>query len=214
MRLLLLEPGQPLPGEVDLVLLPGSKATLADLAALRREGWDIDILAHARRGGWVLGLCGGYQMLGRRVADPLGLEGLAGELPGLGLLAVDTELGPVKTLALRHGVELASGAPVAGYEIHMGRTEGPGRARPMLRLGGAAEGAVSADGRVMGCYLHGLLADDGFRAAFLGRIRRREAAPAAYAAGVEAALDDLAAHLERCLDLDRLLAIATAPVSA
>ena len=209
-RLLVLEPGRPLPAEADLVLLPGSKSTLGDLAALRAEGWDVDIRAHARRGGWVLGLCGGYQMLGRRVADPLGLEGPPGELPGLGLLDVATELAPVKTLARREGVELASGAAVAGYEIHMGRTEGPGRARPMLRLGdgGAPEGAVSADGRVMGCYLHGLLARDAFRHAFLARVRDRAAEPASYALGVEAALDGLAAHLERCLDLDRLLALA------
>lgn len=212
-RLLILEPGQPLPAATDLVLLPGSKATLADLAALRGEGWDIDILAHARRGGWVLGLCGGYQMLGRRVADPLGLEGPAAELPGLGLLEVDTVLEPEKTLALREARELATGAAVQGYEIHMGRTEGPGRQHPMLRLGPATDGAVSADGRVMGCYLHGLLAADGFRHAFLDRIRRRTAPPAAYAAGVERALDGLAAHLERCLDLDRLLAIASsAPI--
>ncbi|MFO1074954.1 MAG: cobyric acid synthase [Geminicoccaceae bacterium] len=211
-RLLILEPGTALPAETDLVLLPGSKATLGDLAALRAAGWDIDILAHARRGGWVLGLCGGYQMLGRRIADPLGLEGAPGAMEGLGLLAVDTELGPVKTLALRQGQELASGAEVAGYEIHMGRTEGPGCARPMLRLEGETVGAVSADGRVMGCYLHGLLARDAFRTAFLGRIRARAAEPAAYAAGVEAALDALAAHLERCLDLERMLALA-APVA-
>ena len=211
-RLLVLDPGTPLPAATDLVLLPGSKATLGDLAALRGEGWDIDILAHARRGGWVLGLCGGYQMLGRRIADPLGLEGAPGELAGLGLLAVDTELGPEKTLALRTGRELASGAAVAGYEIHMGRTEGPGCDRPMLTLEGAPAGAVTADGRVMGCYLHGLLAQDAFRATFLARIRARAVMPAAYAVGVEVALDALAAHLDRCLDLDRLLAL-TAPVS-
>lgn len=209
-RLRILEPGQPLPAETDLVLLPGSKATLGDLAALREAGWDIDILAHRRRGGWIVGLCGGYQMLGRRIADPLGLEGPAGEVPGLGLLEVDTVLEPVKTLALRQARELATGEPVRGYEIHMGRTTGPGCARPALRHEAGTDGAASPDGRVLGCYLHGLFAADGFRHAFLDRIRRRATAGIAYEAQVEAALDGLAAHLERCLDLDRLLRIARA----
>ena len=170
-----LEPGEALPAATDLVLLPGSKSTLGDLAALRREGWDVDILAHARRGGWVLGLCGGYQMLGRRIADPLGLEGPPGEAAGLGLLEVDTVLEPVKTLALREARELATGEAVRGYEIHMGRTDGPGRRRPMLRPATRPTGPSAPDGRVMGCYLHGLLAADGFRHALLARIRGRAA---------------------------------------
>ena len=203
-----LEPGQALAGDTDLVVLPGSKATLGDLAALRAEGWDVDIQAHVRRGGSVLGLCGGYQMLGRRIADPLGLEDGPAGAPGLGLLDVETVLEPAKVLALRAWREVQSGEAVCGYEIHMGRTEGPDLARPMLRDGAAADGAVSADGRVMGCYLHGILAADGFRAALLGRIRSRSGAAMAYEARVEAALDELAAHLERCLDLDRLLALA------
>ena len=214
-RLLILEPGRPLPAETDLILLPGSKATLGDLAALRREGWDVDILAHARRGGWVLGLCGGYQMLGRRVANPEGVEGASGEAVGLGLLDVETVLAPEKILALRTAEETSTGEVVEGYEIHLGRTEGPDRARPMLRWQGATDGAVAPSGHVMGCYLHGLLAADGFRHAFLDRIRRRTAASVGHAARVEGALDGLAAHLERCLDLDRLLAIAweAAPLS-
>jgi adenosylcobyric acid synthase len=203
-----LEPGQPVPAATDLVLLPGSKATRADLAALRAAGWDIDILAHARRGGWVLGLCGGYQMLGRSIADPLGLEGAPGEVAGLGLLAVDTMLAPRKTLALRGAWDIATEEPVRGYEIHMGRTDGPGRYRPMLRLDPGTDGAVSPDGRVMGCYLHGILAADGFRRALLARICGRAGALLAYEARVEAALDGLARHLEECLDLDRLLALA------
>jgi adenosylcobyric acid synthase len=204
----ILGPGEPLPALTDLVLLPGSKSTLADLAALREQGWDIDILAHARRGGWVMGLCGGYQMLGRSIADPHGLEGPPGETAGLGLLEIETVLAPAKVLALREGLELATGEPVRGYEIHMGRTGGSGRQRPMVRLDGVADGACSADGRVMGCYLHGLLAADSFRAAFLGRIRARAGHALAYEAKVEAALDGLAHHLERCLDLNRLLALA------
>lgn len=210
----ILNPGQPVPGDADLVLLPGSKATLADLAALRREGWDVDILAHARRGGWVVGLCGGFQMLGARIDDPDGVEGPPGGAPGLGLLAVDTLLGGAgdKTLALRHGFDAATGAPVAGYEIHLGRTAGPDLARPLLHLANRPEGATNPGGRVMGSYLHGLFASDPFRHAFLARIAARAAAgSAAYEARVEAALDALAAQLERELDLDRLLSLATAP---
>ncbi len=203
-----LEPGDVLPADTDLVVLPGSKATLGDLAALREAGWDIDIRAHVRRGGWVLGLCGGYQMLGRRIADPLGLEGPPGDTHGLGLLQVDTVLEPAKVLALAERRCALSGEPARGYEIHMGHTDGPGRSRPMLLGGDSGDGAMSADGRVMGCYLHGLLAADGYRAALLARIRDRSAPPLDYEARVESALDALAAHLERCLDLDRLLALA------
>ncbi len=130
----IIAPGEALPGDADLVLLTGSKATMADLADLRAQGWDIDLAAHVRRGGAVLGLCGGYQMLGRKLADPDGIEGTPGEMAGLGLLEIDTVLGGDKRLAAVHGHELASGLPIAGYEIHIGRTQGP--ARPMLDLGG------------------------------------------------------------------------------
>src|SRR5690606_28656999 len=143
-------------------------------ALLRAEGWDIDLRAHLRRGGWVLGLCGGYQMLGRRLSDPAGIEGPAGAVEGLGLLAVETELAGDKTLRAVRGRDLATGEPVAGYEMHIGRTHGPALARPMLHLaedgGERPEGARSADGRVLGCYVHGLFAADGFRHAFLDRI--------------------------------------------
>ncbi|HEX3500191.1 MAG TPA: cobyric acid synthase, partial [Stellaceae bacterium] len=154
----IVERGRPLPVDADLVLLPGSKATLADLAALRAEGWDIDILAHARRGGRVLGLCAGFQMLGRRVADPTGIEGPADAAAGLGLLEVETVLGTKKALREVEATDLATGQKVRGYEMHVGTTTGPGMARPMLRLGDGGAGAVSADGRVAGCYLHGLFA--------------------------------------------------------
>jgi adenosylcobyric acid synthase len=200
--------GQAIPGDCDLVILPGSKATLADLAFLRAQGWDIDIAAHLRRGGQVLGLCAGYQMLGTAVRDPRGIEGEAGAAPGLGLLEVETELADRKTLTEAVGVELACGESVNGYEMHMGRTEGPGGARPMLRLNGHDDGALSADGRVMGCYLHGLFAADGFRHAFLSRLKARAISGLAFEAEIEAVLDRLAEHLEMHLDLDALLAIA------
>ena len=192
----------------DLVVLPGSKATVADLAALRAQGWDIDILAHARRGGRVLGLCGGYQMLGRSVADPSGIEGPPGASPGLGLLDVETVLGGDKVLRPVTGTTLDDAAPFAGYEMHVGETRGPDRARPLLRFDdGSEEGATSPDGRVGGCYVHGLFADDRQRAAWL---RRLGAAPSTlrYDLEVDGVLDRLADHLARHIDLDALLGLA------
>ena len=201
-------PGAALPGDADLVVLPGSKATLSDLAFLRAQGWDLDIAAHLRRGGQVLGLCGGYQILGRWLRDPGGVEGAPGAAEGLGLLEVETELGGDKTLTEADGVEVASGQAVRGYEMHVGATHGPDLARPMLELAGKPEGAVSADGRVMGCYLHGIFAADGFRHAFLSRLKERQSSGLAYEAEVERVLDRLAEHLETHLDLDALLEAA------
>ncbi|MFQ5958088.1 MAG: cobyric acid synthase [Alphaproteobacteria bacterium] len=204
----LVEPGRALPGDADLVLIPGSKATLADLAYLRDQGWGVDIAAHLRRGGHVLGLCGGYQMLGTRIADPDGVEGPPSKAPGLGLLAVATTLAPTKRLAEVVGTCALTGEAVRGYEMHMGATDGPDRARPMLDLRDRREGARSADGRVEGTYVHGLFTADGFRHAFLDRIAARRISGVAYECEVEAALDAIAARLEACVDLDRLMEIA------
>jgi len=206
-ELVRVRPGDAIPGDVHLVILPGSKATIADLNAVRAAGLDVDIAAHRRRGGLVLGLCGGYQMLGRSVADPAGHEGPPGEVAGLGLLGVATSLSDDKRLTQTHGVT-ADGAPFAGYEMHMGATDGPDRARPFARLAdGAADGAVSPDGRVLGTYIHGLFADDRQRAAWLARLGAG-ATTISYEAQVEHTLDRLAAHLVECVDLDRLLALA------
>ena len=206
-EVLRVRPGEALPGDAGLVILPGSKATIADLAALRAAGFDVDIAAHLRRGGQVLGLCGGYQMLGRSIADPAGVEGAAGQVAGLGLLDVETVLGGDKRLVPVAGVS-ADGAPLRGYEMHLGTTAGPGRARPFAHLAdGAAEGAVSADGLVTGTYVHGLFSAEAQRAAWMARFAA--GAPAiAYEAGVEAALDALARHLEAHLDIDGLLKLA------
>jgi adenosylcobyric acid synthase len=201
-------PGEAMPGDADLVILTGSKATLADLEAVRAEGWDVDLHAHVRRGGAVLGLCGGFQMLGRVVADPNGIEGPPGEAPGLGLLDLETTLSARKVLVERRGREIASGEEIQGYEMHMGRTAGPALARPMLDLAGRPDGAVSADGRIMGCYLHGLLAADGFRHAFLARLKAREPSGGRFEQQVDATLEALADHLEASVDLDRLLRLA------
>ena len=209
-ELIMVRPGRPLPRDAALVILPGSKATLADLAFLRHEGWDIDLLAYRRQGGHIIGLCGGYQMLGRHIADPEGCEGMPGGAAGLALLDVDTVLGGDKRLAAMAGVEFASGSPVRGYEMHLGTTSGPGLARPMLDLGERHDGAVSADGRVAGCYLHGLFASDPFRQALLARLGAA-GGTIAYDAMIESVLDGLADHLARHLDLAALLAAARSP---
>jgi adenosylcobyric acid synthase len=214
--LVMLRAGQVIPGDAAAVILPGSKSTVADLGFLRGQGWDLDLLAHRRRGGRVLGLCGGYQMLGQVLADPEGIEGVpdsvAGSVPGLGLLAVETVLGREKRLALVEGVHAESGAAVAGYEIHLGMTAGPDCARPFARIGGRDEGAVSADGRVAGTYLHGLFAADGFRRDWLARLGvtglGATGADTGYEAGVEATLEALADHLEAHLDVAGILALA------
>jgi adenosylcobyric acid synthase len=199
-------PDAAIPGDIDLVILPGSKATIADLAALRAAGFDIDIAAHLRRGGRVLGLCGGYQMLGRRIADPDGIEGPAGSVGGLGLLDVETVLTGDKRLEPVHGE--AGGAPLSGYEMHMGATTGADCARPFARLADESpEGAVSADGRVVGTYVHGLFADDRQRSAWLTRLGGGPSA-VAHDALIESTLDRLAAHLAAHIDLDRLLKLS------
>ncbi|WP_138465128.1 cobyric acid synthase [Poseidonocella sp. HB161398] len=206
-EVVMVRPGEALPGDCRLAILPGTKSTRGDLDFLRAQGWDIDLAAHVRRGGRVLGICGGYQMLGQAIRDPGGLEGPPGETPGLGLLDVVTEMHPEKRLTRVAARHAASGQELEGYEIHIGATEGADRTRPFAHVAGAPEGAVSADGRIEGTYLHGLFADDGFRAAYLQGLG---AAPSGlgYAAGVEAVLDRLAQHLEAHLDLDRLLALA------
>ncbi|WP_010543803.1 cobyric acid synthase [Sphingomonas elodea] len=203
--LAMIPPGRPIPGDAALVVLPGSKATIADLAALREQGWDIDILAHHRRGGAVLGICGGYQMLGRAIADPHGIEGPAGRAEGLGLLDVETVLTQEKALRAARGTAL--GAPIHGYEMHMGATTGPDTARPFATLERGPDGAQTADGRVLGTYLHGLFASTELRRALLARIGIASSG-ADYAASVDAALDAIAAELETHVDIPALIALA------
>ncbi|MEA2757255.1 MAG: adenosylcobyric acid synthase [Aliidongia sp.] len=201
-------PGTPLPRDADLVLLPGSKATIADLAAFRAEGWDIDLAAHLRAGGRVLGLCGGYQMLGRRIADPEGIEGPPGEAVGLGHLDIDTILTGSKRLVRLGATDVLSGHPVTGYEMHVGRTSGADTERPFLMLDGRPEGGRSADGSVAGCYVHGLFEADDWRRHYLASLGAVTDPLLDHAAAVETTLDALAAHLDAHLDLDRLLEIA------
>jgi adenosylcobyric acid synthase len=203
-------PGAPLPRDADLIFLPGSKSTIDDLAGIRREGWDIDITAHARAGGAVIGLCGGYQMLGRSIADPGGIEGTPGAHPGLGLLDLESVLSGDKRVRQVWGTEIISGLPVRGYEIHLGRTTGAAAQRPWLDIEGEPDGAVSADGRIMGSYLHGLFQSDEFRRVFLARLGGGADPDLIFSAAIEATLDQLAEHLEAHLDTDRILRIARA----
>jgi adenosylcobyric acid synthase len=205
-RVEFVRPGQPIPGDANVVILPGSKSTIGDLAFLRQQGWDIDIKAHARRGGHVLGLCGGYQMLGRSVADPLGIEGPAGTVEGLGLLDVATLMTADKSTVPVQGRHCATGARLSGYEIHLGRTEGPDCARPLLTIGDRPDGAASRDGRVRGTYVHGMFTSDEFRRAWLAEFS--VASEVAYEDRIERALDALADHLDAHLDVDRIVAIA------
>ena len=198
-------PGRPLPLDADLLILPGSKATIADLEFFRAQGWHIDLQAHVRRGGRVLGICAGYQMLGKSVEDPQRIEGHRTSCPGLDLLDVHSTMTDEKTLRPVSGMELATGARIAGYEMHLGATSGPGASRPMIRFDdGTFDGAASADGRIAGCHVHGLFADPAFRAAYLATLGARSTGED-HAQRVDAALDEIAAALESALAIDRLL---------
>src|SRR5262249_28213763 len=199
--LVMVRPGEAIPGDAMLVILPGSKSTRGDLDFLRKQGWHIDLLAHVRRGGHVLGLCGGYQMLGRNVADPDGIAGTAGETMGLGLLDVTTDMTSEKSLTRVQAVHAETKQAIDAYEIHIGRTEGVDRRRPFAFVGRTPEGAISADGRVQGSYLHGLFASDAFRRDYLARLGV-SASHESYGARVQSALDALADHIEKHLDVD------------
>ncbi|MGE7369503.1 cobyric acid synthase [Neorhizobium sp. NPDC001467] len=201
-----IRPGKPLPGDADLVLLPGSKATIADLAAFKAAGFDIDLAAHVRRGGHVLGLCGGYQMLGRSVHDPDGMEGEPSVVEGLGLLDVDTTLSNDKRLEAVTGVS-ADGISFVGYEMHIGKTVGGDCRRPFAQIAGVPDGAIARNGRVFGTYVHGLFADDRQRSAWLQRLGG-DASGIDYEAGIDEVLDRLAEHMEKHLDLEALLRLA------
>jgi adenosylcobyric acid synthase len=205
-RLAMIPPGRALPGNAALVILPGTKATIADLAFLRAQGWDVDLAAHVRRGGQVLGICGGYQMLGRSIADPDGVEGPSETVPGLGLLPVETILAPAKTVRPIIGRHVEGGAAFSGYEIHCGVTRIDRGAEPLLRFADGVEDGVDA-GQIAGCYVHGLFDLPAARAHWLSRIG---AASDGTVRGevIDAALDAIAETLEQVLDIDRLLAIA------
>jgi adenosylcobyric acid synthase len=197
-------PGDPLPRDADVILVLGTKSTLGDLAFLRSQGWDHDILAHARAGGRVMGLCGGYQLLGRAIRDPDGVDGSPGESTGLGLLQVDTTMQGEKSVQPVTGRCARTGTAMEGYEIHMGVTSGADLARPLLQLEQGPDGAVSADGMIEGCYVHGLFQSDAYRHEWLRRAGAAVSSRFVYADAVEQALDELADGVEVAVDVDAL----------
>ena len=201
--------GQPLPGDADLVLIPGSKSTIADLIHFRAQGWDIDLHAHIRRGGHVLGVCGGYQMLGKHIHDPDGIEGDIKTIKGLGHLDVSTTMSAKKNLKLTHGHMVGHGCEISGYEIHIGETTGPDCDNAWIDLGHAPHGAASANGRIKGCYLHGLFSSDAFRRAFLGQVSQTALSPLNYEQQVDDTLAKLATFMEQKFDIDGLIALAS-----
>ena len=206
-RLTMVPPGRALPGDADLVVLPGTKSTRADLEFFRQQGWDIDLQAHLRRGGPVLGICGGFQMLGREIRDPDGIEGPAGTTVGLGLLDVATRMHARKTVTQTQALHVSTGTTIDGYEIHIGATSGSDCARPFSRVDQESEGAVSKNGQVMGTYLHGLFNNGTFRQAFLS-LENHGSTGADYAKTVDETLDALAHHMEQHLDVSGLLSAA------
>ena len=206
-EVVMVRPGERLPADAGLVVIPGSKSTIADLIAFRENGWDLDLEAHRRRGGHVVGICGGYQMLGTAVRDPHGIEGSTALAQGLGLLDVETVMEPEKTVRNVRARSVTFETPLDGYEIHLGRTSGPDCARPSAIIDGHPDGAVSPDGKVVGTYLHGLFAADEFRRRYLEGLGISDAG-ADYRAEVERALDAIAEKLDRLVDFDAMLALA------
>jgi adenosylcobyric acid synthase len=204
----MVQPGEPIPADARLVIIPGSKSTIADLIFIKIQGWDIDLKAHLRRGGHVLGICGGYQMLGRAVHDPEGLEGPAASAEGLGLLNIETTLAPKKELALIDARHAVSNTEIKGYEIHLGRTSGVDCSRPFAYVGADPDGARSPDGRVEGTYLHGCFSSDTFRSAYLQTIREGIGGGISYVSLVDETLNSLASHLEQNIALERVLELA------
>jgi len=207
-ELVFVRPGERLPEDAGLVILPGSKSTIADLADLRRQGWDDDLQAHRRRGGRIIGVCGGYQMLGRSVRDPQAVEGGETMAEGLGFLDIETEMAPEKTVRNIQARSAVHDVALSGYEIHLGVSEGPDCARPMTLLDGRPDGAVSPDGKVSGTYLHGLFDSDAYRAKLLAEFGIR-GGQTNFRADVDAALDEIADDLDRLVGFERLMSAAT-----
>ena len=199
--------GEAIPADAGLIILPGTKSTIGDLKRLRENGWDAQIHAHVKRGGHVIGICGGYQMLGQKISDPEHIDGDTTDADGLGLLQMETVMKAEKTLGQVQGTAVAYDVPVDGYEIHCGVSHGPDCARPFALIDGRSDGAVSADGRIFGTYLHGLFASENFRAKLLAELGV-QGAGFNYRASVDDALNELADNLEQYLDVGALLQLS------
>lgn len=216
-------PGEVIPPDADIIILPGSKATIADLTFFRAQGWDIDLAAHVRRGGFVMGICGGYQMMGRSIEDPMGVEGKPCKVEGLGLLPLRTVMTNDKSLVEKSGHESLSRAAFHGYEMHIGRTELSGddpkkvngETGALLTFeNGEQEGFYRENGRISGCYMHGIFASDAYRQAFLRRILQDDVIVSNYDGTVESALDALGDHLEKHCNLDAMIKATGLKVSS
>ena len=199
--------GEAIPADAGLIILPGTKSTIGDLKRLRENGWGAQIHDHVKRGGHVIGICGGYQMLGQKIIDPEHIDGDIAQAEGLGLLQIETVMKAEKTLGQVQGTAVAYGVPVDGYEIHCGVSHGPDCARPFALVDGRSDGAVSADGRIFGTYLHGLFASDSFRAKLLAELGVHGVG-FNYRASVDDALNELAENLEQFIDVDALLQLS------
>ena len=205
--LVMLTAGNAIPGDADLVIIPGTKSTIGDLKFLREQKWDLDLAGHIHRGGYVLGICGGYQILGNTIADPDGIEGPAGTTEGLGYLDVQTTMTANKKVTPTTAVHLASGTQINGYEIHIGDTIGNDCSRPFAHSNGTPDGAMTFTGQIMGTYLHGLFSNNRFRQYFLKDIGA-EPSDLDYDQEVENILDELADHLEKHVDIDTFISTA------
>ncbi len=206
-ELKLVKQGELIPDDTDLIILTGSKATISDLEALYQEGWHIDIAKHVRKGGYILGLCGGYQMLGQLIKDPHGLEGSATEIEGLNLLEIETTLKPQKTLTQVTAEFLETNSTLSAYEMHMGKTTGQDTNRPLFKIQNCEnqiEGAQNLSGKVMGTYLHGLFQADEFRNNFLQKLSTNFESQTAYKAQIETTLDGLSEHIEKSLNIKEI----------
>ena len=193
------------PPPCDLMVLPGSKAVQSDLAWLRAQGWEAAIRRHLRYGGKVIGICGGLQMLGNFLHDPLGLEGEPGSVAGLGWLDYETTLATEKTLQNVSGsLALAGGAAVAGYKIHMGVTQGTALSTPAAWLDGKPDGALSEDGQILATYCHGLFDRPEALTALLSWAGHRPTQHFDPQERRERDLDRLADAVEESMDLRRL----------
>jgi adenosylcobyric acid synthase len=195
--------GEPLP-PADLIVLPGSKSVRSDLASVRAAGWEAAIRQHLRYGGKLIGICGGLQMLGQHVHDPLGMEGESGSSAGLGLFDFETTLEAEKQLRNAHGTLSLEDAPVFGYEIHAGISSGAALNNPALQLEHGADGAVSADGQILATYLHGLFESPEACSALLRWAGLHEVQTPDYRARCEADLERLADAVESHLDTVKL----------
>ena len=205
--LVMLSAGNAIPGDAGLVIIPGTKSTIEDLKFIRQQKWDLDLAGHINRGGYVLGICGGYQILGNTISDPDGIEGSAGSTDGLGYLDVQTIMTANKKVTPTLAVHLASGTQINGYEIHIGDTTGNDCAKPFATSNDTPDGAISFSGQVMGTYLHGLFSNNSFRQFFLKNIGAKPS-NLDYEQEIENILDELAEHIEKNIDIDTFISIA------